>query len=119
MSASASPIDGPVKQGDVTDIERSRTSDNASTEDTDVDNGPWVTLDDGTGLLRVSLAPVCEAHVKCGEPWNAARGMYVLVLAVLEIEEPDFQRQFLFLYIKFLQSFFEMMRRDQIFLVQF
>ena len=88
VSASASPTDGSLKQGDVTDIEMSRTSDNVSAEDTDVDNGPWVTLDDGTGLLRVSLAPVCEAHAKHGEPWNATRGMYVLVLAVLEIEEP-------------------------------
>jgi len=81
-------------QGDIVSIEEARTADAPESQGEGEDGhgaeeaeGPFAHLDDGTGVFRIDLGQfyIQRARYK-EESWRATRGMYVLLLAVVNVE---------------------------------
>jgi hypothetical protein len=75
-------------QGDIVDIgEASSLAPSCAVgEASEEAGGPWVLLDDGTGVVRLDLHNYCAQRARwLHAPGWVERGMYVLVLAIVDL----------------------------------
>ncbi len=73
-------------QGDIVDIEASSPGPSGAGEAGEEVGGPWVLLDDGTGVVRLDLQHYYADRARWRHaPGWVERGMYVLVLAIVDL----------------------------------